>query len=100
MNIVLTGSLGNISKPLAVELIAKGHSITIVSSKVDKQKDIEALGAKAAIGSLEKTDFLISTFKNADAVYCMIPPNFAELNQVAYYIRIGNNYAQAIEQSG
>jgi uncharacterized protein YbjT (DUF2867 family) len=100
MNIVLTGSLGNISKPLAVELIAKGHSITIVSSKVDNQKDIEALGAKAAIGSLEKTDFLISAFKNADAVYCMIPPNFAELNQVAYYIRIGNNYAQAIEQSG
>ncbi|HEY0298466.1 MAG TPA: NmrA family NAD(P)-binding protein [Arachidicoccus sp.] len=99
MNIVLTGSLGNISKPLAIQLIARGHSIKIISSKADKQKEIETLGATAAIGSLENADFLTSTFKNADAVYCMIPPNFAELNQVEYYIRIGNNYAQAIEHS-
>ncbi|WP_020533735.1 hypothetical protein [Flexithrix dorotheae] len=27
MNIVLTGSLGNISKPLAAELIIKGHLV-------------------------------------------------------------------------
>lgn len=100
MNIVLTGSLGNISKPLAIQLIAKGHSITIISSKANKQKEIEALSATASIGSLENADFLIATIKNADAVYCMIPPNFAELNQVAYYKRIGSNYAQAIEQSG
>lgn len=99
MNIVLTGSLGHISKPLATELIAKGHSVTIISSKAEKQKEIENIGAKAAIGLLENTDFLISAFKNADAVYCMIPPNFAELNQVAYYIRIGKNYARAIEHS-
>ena len=100
MNIVLTGSLGNISKPLANELISKGHSVTVISSKPEKQKDIEALGAKAATGSLEDADFLASAFTNAEAVYCMIPPNFTELNQVAYYKRIGRNYAQAIERSG
>ena len=100
MNIVLTGSLGNISKPLATDLIAKGHSVTIISSKADKQKDIESIGAKAAIGSIEDVNFLTTTFADADAVYCMIPPNFTELNQVNYYKRIGNNYAQAIEQSG
>ena len=100
MNIVLTGSLGNISKPLATDLIVKGHSVTIISSKADKQKDIESIGAKAAIGSIEDVNFLTTTFADADAVYCMIPPNFTELNQVNYYKRIGNNYAQAIEQSG
>ena len=100
MNIVLTGSLGHISKPLATKLIAKGHSVTIISSKADRLKEIENIGAKAAIGSIEDSDFLMSAFKNADAVYCMIPPNFAELDQVAYYIRIGKNYVQAIEHSG
>jgi len=99
MKIVITGSLGNISKPLTQELVQKRHSVTVISSSTERQKEMEAIGAKAAIGSLENVDFLISTFKSAYAVYCMIPPNFAELNQVEYYKRIGNNYAEAIKQS-
>lgn len=44
MKIVVTGSLGHISKPLTVELAEKGHTITVISSKAEKQKDIEGLG--------------------------------------------------------
>ena len=68
MKITLTGSLGHIGKPLTASLVQKGHSITVISSKPDKQKDIEALGATAAIGSLEDADFLAATFKGSDAV--------------------------------
>lgn len=100
MKIIVTGSLGHISQPLTMELVQKGHSVTVISSKPGKRQAIEVLGAIAAIGSLEDVDFLKSTFAGADAVYCMIPPNFAELNQVAYYNRIGNTYAHAIQQSG
>ncbi|MGL5807259.1 MAG: NAD(P)H-binding protein [Xenococcaceae cyanobacterium] len=103
MKVVVTGSLGNISKPLTEELVQKGHLVTVVSSKAERQKDIEALGAIAAIGSLEDVDFLVSTFTGADAVYVMVPRNnYFDLNLdlLAYYCRLGNNYAQAIEQSG
>ena len=100
MKVVVTGSLGNTGKPLATELIQKGHKVTVISSNPEKQKDIEALGARAAIGSLENVDFLVQTFTGADAVYVMIPPNFTELDHIAYYSRIGNNYAMAIQQSG
>jgi uncharacterized protein YbjT (DUF2867 family) len=99
MKVVVTGSLGNISKPLATELVQKGHHVTIISSNAEKQKDIEALGAQATIGSLENVDFLVQTFTGADVVYAMIPPNFAELDQVAYCRRIANNYAVALQQS-
>lgn len=100
MKVVVTGSLGNIGKPLATELIQKGHQVTIISSNPERQKDIEQLGAQAAIGSLENVDFLVQTFTGADAVYAMIPPNFAELDQVAYYQRIAGNYALACQLSG
>ncbi len=100
MNIVITGSLGNISKPLTEELVGKNHEVTLISSKPEKQSGIEELGAVAAIGSLEDVDFLTATFTGADAVYVMIPPNFAEPDQLAYYRRLGQNYAKAIEQSG
>lgn len=103
MKIVVTGSLGHISKPLAQQLVQNGHSITIVSSKADKQAEIEALSATAAIGSVEDVNFLTETFKDADAVYTMIPPpNYFDqtLDLTSYTHRIGNNFKTAIENSG
>ena len=105
MKIIVTGSLGNISKPLTKELVQKGHQVTVISSKPERQKDIEVLGAKAAIGTMEDADFLTTTFRGADAVYVMetmggnsfFDPN---LDIIAAINKIGNNYKQAIEQSG
>lgn len=99
MNIVITGSLGNISKPLAITLIAKGHSVTVISSNPEKQKEIEIIGAKAAIGSIEDINFLTTTYAGADAVYCMIPFNFMVEDQKAYFRKMETNYVQAIKQN-
>ena len=103
MKVVVTGSLGHISKPLTEELVQKGYTVTVVSSKPDKQQSIENLGATAAIGSLEDVDFLTARFAGADAVYTMVPPgNYLDqnLDLLGYYRRLGNNYAQAIRQAG
>jgi len=100
MKIVVTGSLGNISKPLTKILTAKGHNVVVISSNAERQKDIEALGAVAAIGSVKDGDFLTNTFNSADAVYTMIPPNFAAPDPIAYYEHIGNSYTKAIDLSG
>lgn len=103
MKIIVTGSLGRISRPLTEELVQKGHAVTVISSQSDRQPAIESLGATAAIGSLEAVDFLADTFTGADAVYTMIPPaNFfgPALDLLAYYRRLGNKYAQAIGQAG
>lgn len=101
MKIIVTGSLGNIGKPLTQALVQKGHQVIGISHLVEKQKDIEVLGAKAAIGSVEDVNFLANTFAGADLVYTMVPPNyFAEPDIREYYRKIGNNYAQAIKQAG
>jgi uncharacterized protein YbjT (DUF2867 family) len=100
MKIIVTGSLGNISKPLAAELVQQGHAVTVISSQPDREAAIEALGATAAIGTLEDADFLAATFAGADAVYVMVPPSYRELDSRAYFQRIGRHYAQAIQQAG
>ena len=103
MKIVVTGSLGHISQPLTQQLIQKGHAVTVISSNPEKQKAIAELDATAAIGSLEDVAFLTATFTSADAVYTMVPPNNyfdPALDLLAYYRRLGQNYAQAIQQSG
>lgn len=104
MKIVITGSLGHISKPLAIELVQKGHLVTVISSNPTKQQDIEDLGAIAAIGSIEDVGFLTNTFKGYDVVYCMLPPfKFREdptLDARAEAFRLAQNYKKAIEQTG
>jgi uncharacterized protein YbjT (DUF2867 family) len=100
MKIIITGSLGNIGKPLTKELVQKGHQVIGINHIPEKQNEIEALGAKAMIGSIEDVAFLEATFAGADLVYTMVPPNyFADPDIREYYRKIGNNYAQAIKLS-
>ncbi|MEO6843869.1 MAG: NmrA family NAD(P)-binding protein [Ginsengibacter sp.] len=100
MKIIVTGSLGNISKPLTKELVQKGHSVTVISSNPEKQNDIETLGAEAAIGTIENIDFLTNVFTGVDAVYCMIPLNFKVTDLITYFKKTSNNYARAIQNAG
>ncbi|HLX90207.1 MAG TPA: NAD(P)H-binding protein [Puia sp.] len=101
MKITLTGSLGNISKPMAEILIKAGHDLTIISSEPDMKAKIEALGARGAIGSVADITFLTNTFKDADAVYTMVPYNFKVTTSYRQYVAgIGNNYATAIKATG
>lgn len=99
MKIIVTGSLGNISKPLTELLVAQGHAITVISSDPKKHAAIEALGATPAIGSISDVAFLTETFKDADAVYAMIPLSFTEPDLGDYLRRMAQNYAQALKQA-
>ena len=101
MKIVITGSLGHISKPLTTILTQKGHAVTVISSNPEKQQAIEALGATAAIGELQDTAFLVNTFKDSGALYAMAPPNYSGVSDIrGYYRQIGDSYAQAIRETG
>lgn len=106
MNIVLTGSIGTIGKPLTKQLVEKGHSVTVITSKPERQAPIEALGARAAIGSFLDVDFLINTFNGADIVYLMEAWEGTgsifdkDVDFVAAFEQIGTNYKKAVEESG
>jgi NAD(P)H dehydrogenase (quinone) len=100
MNIIVTGSLGNISQPLTAILVKQGHTVTVVSSDPKKQAAIENLGAIPAIGSISDVSFLTETFKGADAVYAMIPLSFTEPDLGVYMRRMAQNYAEALKKAG
>ncbi|MDR6464694.1 NAD(P)H-binding protein [Chryseobacterium sediminis] len=106
MNIVLTGSIGNIGKPLTKELVEKGHTVTVISSNEERIAAIEALGAKAAIGSMFDADFLTKTFRGADIVYLMETMEAAgdmfdkSIDFIGKISEIGHHYKTAVERSG
>lgn len=100
MKYVLTGSTGHITKPLAIKLLEKGHQVTIITSHSERVKEIESLGATAAVGSIEDGSFLKKTFAGADAVYLMIPPKWTVTNWFEYQKLVANNYAEAVKSNG
>lgn len=100
MHYIITGSLGHISKPLTTQLIAAGHNATVISSREDNRKEIESLGANAAIGSVNDPDFLTRTFTDADAVYLMVPNDMSAPGILAHQKSVGDNYMQALRRSG
>jgi len=106
MKIVLTGSIGNIGRPLTTLLVQKGHALTVISSNPERQSAIAALGAKAAIGSMFDTGFLAETFAGADIVYLMETMEAAgdlfdkSVDFIGSINQIGENYKTAIQQAG
>ncbi|UUC47087.1 NmrA family NAD(P)-binding protein [Flavobacterium cerinum] len=100
MKITISGSLGNIGKSLATQLVAVGHDVTVISSAADRKEAIEKLGAKAAIGSVSDPEFLKEAFVGADAVFAMTPPNMGGANIIANTVEAGKAFAKAITESG
>lgn len=106
MKLILTGSLGNIGKPLTKLLVNEGHQVTVISSKKERIPEIESLGAVAAIGSIQDAGFLTGTFKGADAVYLMEAWEGIgsllnkEIDFLAEFKKIAGNYVTAVQRSG
>ncbi|MFH1120784.1 MAG: NAD(P)H-binding protein [Bacteroidota bacterium] len=100
MKYIVTGSLGHISKPLAEKLIAEKHDVTVITSRTSRVTEIEVMGAKAAVGSVEDIDFLTAIFRGADAVYTMVPPFFGAADWKKHIAGIGENLAAAVKASG
>lgn len=100
MKFVITGSIGNISKPLGKMLIGADHDVSIITSNIEKIREIENLGAKALVGSVADETFLTNAFQGADAIYTMIPPKMDAVDWKQFIYQIADTYANAIIASG
>ena len=101
MKYVLTGSAGNVTRPLAGQLLDAGHEVSIIGRNASHLKPLTDRGAHALVGSVEDVDFLVKAFKGADAVYTMVPPKFDIQSGWKQYIgNIVKQYADAIKANG
>lgn len=99
MKITISGSLGNIGKPLVKKLTDSGHQVTVISSTSDRSSEIEQLGAKPAIGSVNDAAFLKTAFDGADAIFAMTPPNMGGNNIISNTVAAGHAFAKAIKDA-
>lgn len=99
MKIIISGSLGNIGQHLTQLLAKANHELVVISSNANRKEAIAALGATAAIGSINDADFLTKTFEGADALFAMTPPNMGGQHIIANTVNAGKAFAQAIKNT-
>lgn len=97
---IITGSIGHISKPIVEQLVRAGKEVAVITSTNDRVKEIENLGAKAIVGSVQDSTFLKNAFKGAEVIYTMIPPIWQTTNWRASQNEVAKNYADAIQTNG
>jgi uncharacterized protein YbjT (DUF2867 family) len=98
-NYLITGSLGNISKPIVEGLVKAGKNVSVITSTEERKKEIEALGATALVGSLTDPSFLQKAFQQAEVVYTMIPPIWKTNDWRRSQNQIAKNYLDALRAS-
>ena len=96
---VILGGTGNTGKQIAETLLAAGKAVTIVSRDAAKAQDLEAKGAKVAIGDLHDSDFLTQTFRGATAVYSLVPPKWDVLDWRAFQTQIATSITLAVHSA-
>lgn len=97
---VITGSIGHISRPILEGLVKAGKTVDVITTSNERVREIEKLGAKAVVGSVQDVSFVMGAFKNADVVYTMIPPIWQTANFRASQDEVATNYANAIREHG
>jgi uncharacterized protein YbjT (DUF2867 family) len=98
-NYLITGSLGNISKPIVQGLVQAGKTVSVITSSASRKKDIEALGAKALVGNVADAAFIKEAFQSAEVVYTMIPPIWQTNDWRKSQNEVGANYVNALRSS-
>lgn len=97
---VLLGSNGNISSKVARILLSQGRKVRVVGRSAQSLAALKIAGADIAVGDVADAKFLADAMRGAEAVYTMIPPNYAATDMRADQARLGAAIAEAVAASG
>jgi uncharacterized protein YbjT (DUF2867 family) len=98
--LVVTGATGNIGSKAVDILLTRGEKVRVIGRDAVHMRGFVDKGAEAAIGNMADTAFLAGAFTGADAVFTMIPPNYAAPDFRVYQNEMGASIADAITKSG
>jgi len=98
--LTIMGATGNIGSKLADRLLQKNQRVKVIGRSADRLQPFVDRGATAAAGDAGDSDFLSEAFSGSEAVFAMIPPDYATQDFRQYQNEIGRQIATAIEKSG
>src|SRR5579884_1590432 len=97
--ITVMGATGKTGGAAAERLLSAGKKVRAIGRSADRLQALVKKGAEAAVGDVNVGPFLAAAFQGAEAVYVMIPPDYAQPDLRKYYNRVGETIEGALKQS-
>jgi NAD(P)H dehydrogenase (quinone) len=94
---VVTGASGNVGGATARALLKAGRKVRVVLRDQAKAAPWQALGAEVAIAELSDVEALGKAFAGAEAVFLMMPPNFAPDRNYSFARKTAAELAAAVK---
>ena len=98
--IAVMGATGNTGGTVAQQLLQGQARVRAIGRSKERLQPLVARGAEAAIGDIKDDLFLAEAFRDAEAVYAMIPPDHRAENQDRRVDEIGEATVRAINDTG
>jgi uncharacterized protein YbjT (DUF2867 family) len=95
--ITILGATGTVGGKIVDILIKRGEKVRLVARTGERLRRLVNKQAQAFAGDAMDTEFLVKAFKDADAVFTLIPPNFKAGKFLDYADKIGESIARALE---
>ena len=71
---IILGGTGNVGSAVVKELLANNDKVLAITHSQDKVKEIEALGAEAAVADVKETNALRDIFSRGKRLFLLNPP--------------------------
>ena len=98
--IAVMGATGKTGSAVVEGLLAGRKQVRAIGRSADRLKRFTDRGAEPAVGNSADAQTLANAFTGADAVYAMVPPDYAQADPRGYYNRVGDAIERAARQSG
>jgi uncharacterized protein YbjT (DUF2867 family) len=98
--ITVMGATGNTGSKIARALLDAGHSVRTLGRTPTKLAELERAGAEVRSGDITDAEFLTNAFRDADAVYTLLPTDRRSPDYRAAQDREGESIVRAVRASG
>ncbi len=98
--ITIMGASGNTGSSLARRLLESGVEVRVLGRSAATLQPLAQAGANVFTGDATDADYLARAFDGADAIYTLLPDDFASTEHRAWQDRIGEAVTKAIRSSG
>jgi uncharacterized protein YbjT (DUF2867 family) len=99
MRILVTTPTGNIGSRIVDQLLAAGHSLTVLARDPSKLSDAVRSRATVVQGALDDGAAVATALTDANAAFFLIPPQMTEPNWRAWQESLGATFIAAAKQS-
>ncbi len=98
--LALLGASGNVGSKVADALLKRGERVRAVGRHAQNLEGFKRLGADLYLGEIADTGFLAKCFKDCNAAFVMIPPDFRTDSLGNHYRKLSESIYKAIRESG